>query len=133
MFKYSVKGNERILSETSFLVSETDEKGVVLFVNDDFCDIAGYRIEELIGKPHNIVRHHDMPRAAFKDLWDTIRAGKMWAGFVKNSVKGGSQFYWVYATVFPVMRNGKRCYVSCRKKPTEDEILSSIELYKTLS
>lgn len=125
-------GAERILTDKAFLVSETDEKGVIVFANDDFCSIAGYGIDELIGKPHNLVRHPDMPRAAFKDLWDTVKAGKIWTGFVKNSVKGGSQFYWVYATVYPVMRDGRRYYMSCRRKPTEDEIASSIALYKTL-
>lgn len=129
---FTSHGAERVLTDKAFLVSETDEKGVIIFANDDFCSIAGYDINELIGKPHNLVRHPDMPRAAFKDLWDTVKAGKIWTGFVKNSVKGGSQFYWVYATVFPVMRDGKRYYMSCRRKPTEDEIASSIELYKTL-
>lgn len=132
MNSYTTNGSERILSEKSFLVSETDEKGIIIFANDDFCTIAGYAVEELIGKPHSIVRHPDMPHAAFKDLWDTVKRGEVWSGFVKNNVKGGRGFYWVYATVFPVMRGGKRYYISCRKKPTEDEIASSIALYKTL-
>ena len=79
-----------------------------------------------------MVRHPDMPKVAFKDLWETVKRGETWTGFVKNNVKGGSEFYWVYATVYPVLRNGKRYYMSCRKKPTADEIASSIALYKTL-
>ena len=129
---YTLNGNERVLSQQSFLVSETDEKGIIVFANDDFCQAAGYHIDELIGKSHNIVRHPDMPKAAFKDLWETIKRGETWNGFVKNAVKNSSEYYWVYATVFPVLRNGKRSYISCRKKPVADEIASSIALYKTL-
>jgi PAS domain S-box-containing protein len=126
------KGSERVLTEKAFLVSETDEKGIIIFANDDFCEAAGYRVDDLIGKPHNIVRHPDMPRAAFKDLWDTVKTGKIWTGFVKNSVNGGNQFYWVYATVYPIMREGKRHYISCRRHVTDDEIATAIALYKTL-
>ncbi len=129
---YTLKGNERVLSQQAFLVSETDENGIILFANDNFCEVAGYTINELIGKPHNIVRHPDMPKAAFKDLWETVKHGDTWTGFVKNSVKNSSEYYWVYATVYPVLRNGKRYYMSCRKKPAEDEISLSISLYKTL-
>lgn len=130
---YTTNGNERVLSEHAFLVSETDEKGIIVFANDDFHEVAGYSSKELIGKPHNIVRHPDMPKVAFKDLWETVRRGETWTGFVKNNVKGGNEFYWVYATVYPVIRDGKHYYMSCRKKPTADEIASSIALYKTLA
>lgn len=129
---FASNGPERILTEKAFLVSETDEKGIIIFANDDFCETAGYHVDELVGKPHNIVRHNDMPRAAFKDLWDTVRKGNIWTGFVKNSVKGGSQFYWVYATVYPVIRDGKRHYISCRRHATADEIETAAALYKRL-
>ncbi len=89
-----------MLNDYTFLVSETDEKGIILFANDDFCKIAGYDIDELIGQPHNIIRHKDMPKAAFKDLWETVKKGNIWTGYVKNRAKNGD-FYWVYATVFP--------------------------------
>ena len=65
--------SEKSLNENAFLVSETDEKGIIVFANDAFCKIAGYGIDELIGKPHNTVRHPDMPKAAFKDLWETVK------------------------------------------------------------
>jgi len=68
---------EYILKSDDFLVSQTDEKGVILFANDDFCKIAGYSLEELVGKAHKVVRHKDMPRAAFKDLWDTVKKGEI--------------------------------------------------------
>ncbi len=125
---------EFALSEGAFLVSETDEKGVITFANDDFCAISGFSREELVGKPHNIVRHKDMPHAAFKDLWQTVQSGKIWTGFVKNSIKGGGGFYWVYATVFPTLNcQNKRGYMSCRRMATRDEIKKAEELYKTLN
>jgi len=120
------------LNDYSFLVSETDEKGIITFANDDFCEIAGYDLNELLGQPHNIVRHPDMPKAAFKDLWDTIKQGKTWTGYVKNSTKNGD-YYWVYATVYPIeLLNGKQGYMSCRRKPSQEEIDEHEELYKKL-
>ena len=124
---------EHVLKSDDFLVSQTDEKGVILFANDDFCKIAGYSIDELIGKPHSIVRHPDMPKAAFQGLWDTVKQDKIWTGYVKNSTKSGG-FYWVFATVYPMydkVRNAKT-YMSCRRKPSSDEIQTAQELYKTL-
>ncbi len=117
------------LKTDTFLVSETDKKGVITFANEDFCKIAGYELKELIAKNHNIVRHPDMPKAAFKDLWDTVQSGKVWTGVVKNSCKNRDDYYWVFATVYP-MENG---YMSCRRKASEDEIQKASELYKTLN
>ena len=73
-------GQETVLDDYAFLVSETDAKGHIRFANDDFCKIAEYDLEDLIGQPHNMVRHKDMPRAAFKSLWDTVQAGEVWTG-----------------------------------------------------
>lgn len=124
--------NEIELDTRAFLVSETDEKGRITFANDDFCEVAGYTIDELIGKPHNIVRHPDMPRAAFKDLWDTIKSGKKWRGFVKNKAKDG-RYYWVYATVFPFMNcDGQKGYISCRRKVSHMEKEKYEKLYKQM-
>jgi len=116
-----------------FLVSQTDERGIILFANDDFCKIAGYEIDELVGKPHNIVRHPDMPKAAFKDLWDTVKQDKVWSGYVKNKTKDGG-FYWVFATVYPMYdkTTNKKTYLSCRRRPSDAEIASAEALYKTL-
>ncbi|WP_345993277.1 PAS domain-containing protein [Sulfurimonas sp. HSL-1716] len=124
---------EYILKSDDFLVSQTDEKGIILFANDDFCKIAGYGIDELVGKNHNIVRHPDMPKAAFKGLWDTVKTGRVWHGYVKNKTKTGGH-YWVYATVYPMydeIRKAKT-YLSCRRKPSEKEIQDAQNLYKTL-
>ena len=124
---------EYLLKDDDFLVSQTDEKGVILFANNDFCNVAGYSLEELVGKPHNIVRHKDMPKAAFKDLWSTVTSGKVWSGYVKNSTQDGG-FYWVYATVYPMYDKVKNAqtYLSCRRKPSKKEIEDAIKLYKTL-
>ncbi|MGE4516091.1 MAG: PAS domain-containing protein, partial [Arcobacteraceae bacterium] len=78
---------ETILNDDAFLVSETDAKGIIQFANDDFCKVAEYSVEELIGKPHNVVRHPDMPKAAFKDLWETVKRGEVWTGYVKNATR----------------------------------------------
>ena len=124
---------EIVLDNSVFLVSETDEKGNIIFANEDFCRIAEYSVNELIGKPHNIVRHSDMPKAAFKDLWDTIKQGKVWTGYVKNQTKSGN-YYWVFATVFPTtISEGTKGYLSCRRRATQEEIDESIELYKQMN
>ena len=121
---------ETVLDEYAFLVSETDEKGVITFANDDFCKIAGYSVEELIGKPHNIVRHPDMPKVAFKSLWDTVKSGQTWTGYVKNKTRDGG-YYWVFATVYPFEScDGRRGYLSCRRKPTREEIAEHEALYR---
>ena len=120
------------LSIDTMIVSETDAKGNIIFANSDFCDIAGYTIEELIGKPHNIVRHKDMPKAAFEDLWKTVQDGKIWNGIVKNKTKNGG-YYWVNATAYPSKNEkGELRYISVRSKPTDKEVEDAINLYKTL-
>ena len=122
--------NETVLDDYAFLVSETDAKGKITFANDDFCQIAGYNLGDLIGKPHNIVRHPDMPKAAFKSLWDTVNSGEVWTGYVKNATKSGG-YYWVYATVYPFETcDGSRGFLSCRRKPSKDEIAEHEVLYR---
>jgi|TARA_R110002050_G_scaffold246711_1_gene384491 aerotaxis receptor len=114
------------------IVSETNTKGIIVYANNDFCEIAGYTKTELIGKPHNYVRHEDMPKAAFEDLWKTIKSGKVWKGIVKNITKSGG-FYWVNATAYPSRTpTGELRYISVRVKPTDEEINTAINLYKTM-
>jgi aerotaxis receptor len=123
---------EIVLDEYAFLVSETDEKGKITFANDDFCKIVGYEVEDLIGKPHNIIRHPDMPKVAFKDLWSTIQKGEVWSGYVKNKTKDNG-YYWVFATVFPYITcDGNRGYLSCRRKPSKEKIEEMETLYREL-
>jgi aerotaxis receptor len=123
-------GQETVLDDYAFLVSETDTKGMISFANDDFCKIAGYGLDELIGKPHNMVRHPDMPKAAFKSLWETVKSGNIWTGYVKNATKDGG-YYWVYATVYPFTTcDGTQGFLSCRRKPSREEIEEHEKLYK---
>ncbi|MDX4012723.1 PAS domain-containing protein [Aliarcobacter skirrowii] len=127
-----MSSKEKILDDYAFLVSETDEKGVIRFANRDFCTIAEYEIEELIGKPHNVVRHKDMPKVAFKDLWETVKKGNIWTGYVKNATKNGD-FYWVFATVYPFIScDGTKGYLSCRRKASRDEIEKISKIYEEL-
>ena len=122
-------GQETVLDDYAFLVSETDAKGIIRFANNDFCNIAEYSIEELKGQPHSLVRHKDMPRKAFKSLWDTVQAGKTWTGYVKNATKSGG-YYWVYATVYPFEScDGSKGYMSCRRKASPQEIAAAEKLY----
>ncbi len=121
------------LNKNTMIVSETNEKGIVIYANNDFCNIAGYSKEELIGKPHNLVRHEDMPKVAFEDLWKTIKAGKIWKGIVKNKTKNGD-FYWVNATAYPSKtKEGNIRYISVRVSQTDKEIEHAIKLYKTMN
>lgn len=124
--------NEIVLPKDVMIVSEADAKGRILYANDDFCKIAGFSKEELIGKPHNIVRHDDMPKAAFQDLWKTIREGKIWKGIVKNRTRDGA-YYWVNATAYPSKTvDGSLRFISVRVKPTKKEIDDAIILYSNL-
>jgi len=121
-----------VLYDDLYLLSETDEKGIVTYASDSFLKIANMTRDDILGQPHNIVRHPEMPRAAFKSLWDDVQAKGFWTGFVKNARKGGG-FYWVYATVLRSMdKNGNVKYVSIRIKPSREDIRKSEELYATL-
>lgn len=120
------------LHKNTMIVSETDEKGVIVYANNDFCDIAGFSKNELIGKAHSMVRHEDMPKAAFEDLWKTVKAGKAWKGFVKNRTKNNN-YYWVFATVFPFTScDGSKGYISCRRMASQNEIEKYEASYKNM-
>jgi PAS domain S-box-containing protein len=114
------------------IVSTTDTAGVITHVNRSFVEMSGYSEEDLIGAPHSILRHPDMPPVAFKDLWDTIQRGEKWQGFVKNLRKDGG-YYWVKATVIPNVRGDKVVgYTSVRRKPSRTKVAECIKLYPTL-
>lgn len=123
---------EVVLDNNAFLVSETDSKGVIRFANEDFCNIAGYSLDEMLGKLHNIVRHKDMPKDAFKSLWESVQKGEIWTGYVKNATKDGG-YYWVFATVYPFEScEGSKGYLSCRRKASKIEIEKAEKLYKEM-
>jgi aerotaxis receptor len=118
--------------EGRLIVSRTDPQGIITHANQSFVDMSGFRLEELIGAPHYILRHPDMPAVAFKDLWDTLARGEKWQGFVKNLRKDG-RYYWVKATVIPNVRNGVVVgYTSVRRKPSRQHIAECERLYPTL-
>jgi len=96
---------ETEVPENEEIISLTDFSGIITYVNDTFAEISGYQAEELIGKPHHLIRHPDMPKSAFLDLWQTIKAGKEWHGYVKNLRKDGG-YYWVFARVSTVLKEG---------------------------
>ena len=122
--------HEKSLERNTIIVSQTNEKGEIIFANNDFCKIAGFSLDELIGKAHNTVRHSDMPKWAFEDLWRTLKSGKTWKGIVKNRTKDGG-YYWVNATAFPSRNSdGTIRYVSVRVKPTKEEIEIAKKLYE---
>ncbi len=121
-----------VLYNDLYLLSETDEKGIISYTSDSFLKVANMRESEMVGQPHNIVRHQDMPRAAFKSLWDDVQSKGFWTGYVKNQRKGGG-YYWVYATVLrSVDKSGNTKYVSIRVKPSREDIQKAQELYATL-
>jgi PAS domain S-box-containing protein len=121
---------EHVLQADDILISATDTRGVITFANNCFYDIAEYSPGELIGRPHNTIRHPDMPRTAFADLWAVIKAGKLWQGYVANRSKNGRR-YWVKANVFPCYEHGMIVgYISIRTKPEPESIRKAIEAYR---
>ena len=128
-----VTQNEIPYPEGKILVSRTNLKGAITYVNQAFIEISGFSEQELIGQNHNIVRHPDMPPEAFKDLWDTVQAGNPWTGMVKNRTKNGD-FYWVKANVTPITRNGQVVeYMSVRTRPERNEIDEAEALYRDIN
>jgi len=101
-----VTDTECTFGTTTKLISVTDTKGTILDCNDAFVDVSGFTKSELIGQPHNIVRHPDMPTEAYKVMWEHLKSGKPWMGLVKNRCKNGD-YYWVDAYVTPITQGGK--------------------------
>lgn len=118
--------------EGHLIVSRTDTQGLIVNANRIFVEMSGYSLDALIGQPHSILRHPDMPAAAFKDLWDTVEQGKKWHGYVKNLRKDG-RYYWVFASVVPNVREGRILgYTSVRRKPSRRKIEEMTALYQTM-
>jgi aerotaxis receptor len=127
-----VTQREITLPANTYIVSQTDLKGIITDVNDAFIDTSGFTREELIGKNHNIVRHPDMPQAAFADLWASVKAGLPWRGIVKNRCKSGDH-YWVDALIVPIQKNGMTTgYMSVRRAPTRSQVSEAETLYASL-
>ncbi len=120
------------LKDSLQIVSKTDLKGRITFVNRDFIEVSGFDEDELLGQSHNIVRHPDMPPEAFADLWTTVQSGKPWIGIVKNRSKNGDH-YWVEAVVSPIVENGQPAgYISVRKKASRQQIEGALRFHRIL-
>ncbi len=120
---------ETLLPKDQFIYSRTDLKGIIVEANQAFADISAYTREEMIGQPHNLVRHPDMPPQAFEDMWRDLKAGRPWRGLVKNRRKDGG-FYWVVANASPVRENGKIVgYQSVRTCPERHEVEAATVAY----
>jgi len=118
------------LREDSSIVSKTDLKGLITYVNPEFIEAAGYTEKELIGQPHNLVRHPDMPEEAFADLWETLRKSRPWTGIIKNRRKNGDH-YWVIANATPIFEGGNCVgYMSVRSKPTRQVVEAHEAVYR---
>lgn len=142
IFLIDLKGN---LMETTFdmfietevpadelIISRTDFTGKITYVNETFAEISGYAPQELIGQPHNVIRHPDMPKSAFSDLWATVERGDTWEGYVKNLRKDGG-YYWVFARVSTVKKNGKAIeYKSVREPVSREKKIEIQNLYDKL-
>ncbi len=115
------------------IVSRTNAEGVITQANTAFIDMSGYSREELIGQPHCILRHPDLPSAIFKDMWEHIQANKPWYGYVKNLRKDGC-YYWVYASVNPTYRDGELVAVtSVRRKPSREKVEETIAMIEAMN
>lgn len=120
---------ETLVPNDEQIISRTDLNGMITYANEAFCEISGYTLDELIGKPHSIVRHPDMPSSVFKDLWDTIQNKKQWSGIIKN-LRKDSGYYWVKAIVSGVYKNGELVeYKSLRSPISFEEKLETQKLY----
>ncbi|KAF7599401.1 MAG: chemotaxis protein [Candidatus Dactylopiibacterium carminicum] len=127
-----VTQRETLVPADTFIYSRTDLKGRITHANKAFADISGFAPEEMVGEPHNLIRHPDMPPAAFADMWVNLKAGRPWKGLVKNRRKDGG-FYWVIANASPVREEGKIVgYQSVRTPPTRQQVKAAEQAYARL-
>lgn len=126
-------GKERLMREGDFIVSKTDTRGIITYGNPIFIEFSGYTEQELLGSQHNIIRHPDMPRAAFKLAWDTIQSGKEFFAYVKNMSKDGG-FYWVFTHITPDFGPGGQIvgYSSVRRCPKRSAIEKIEPVYRQM-
>jgi len=124
---------EYTFDEDKLLVSKTDKSGIIKYASEDFCSIAQFSEQELLGKPHNILRHPDMPRTIFNHLWKTLKERQEVNAYVINKTKDGG-FYWVYANVTPSVDSSNNIvgYHSSRRKPSKDALNVIEPMYKEL-
>ena len=128
-----LSGRERSFPAEQHLISATDTRGIITYCNDEFAEISGFTREELVGSPHNLVRHPEMPPAVFAHMWDYLKSGRSWMGIVKNRCKNGDH-YWVSAYVTPIQESGRVVgYESVRSKPNSEQVRRAEALYARLN
>jgi aerotaxis receptor len=125
--------DEEYFFDGSAIISQTDLKGIITYANRAFSEVSGYSVEELIGKPHNIIRHPDMPKVVFEKMWSTIQGGQAWNGLVKNLRKDG-RYYWVDTEVLPIKDNDEKItgYIATRRSASREDIQENEETYKKM-
>ena len=125
--------DEEYFFEGSAIISQTDLKGTITYANRAFSEVSGYSVEELVGKPHNILRHPDMPKVVFEKMWSTIQSGQAWNGLVKNLRKDG-RYYWVDTEILPIRDNDDKItgYIAARKAASRKDIQENEETYKRM-
>jgi aerotaxis receptor len=119
---------ETIVPNGELIVSRTDLKGIITYANETFAEISGYSVEELVGKPHNIVRHPDMPKVIFSDLWKKLETRGQWSGYIKN-LRKDEGFYWVFAEISGVFKDGKLVEYKSLRTPISFENKIKYQLY----
>ncbi len=119
---------ETAVPHNELIISRTDLKGIITYVNETFAEISGYKPDELIGKPHNIVRHPDMPKSVYADLWKTIKEEKTWSGYVKN-LRKDKGYYWVEAQISGVYKDGELIEYKSIREPISRE--KKIQMQRT--
>jgi len=125
--------DEEYKFDEGIIISSTDTEGIITYANRKFCEITGYNKSELIGENHNIVRHPDMPKAIFKEVWETIASAKEWTGIVKNLRKDGL-YYWVYSNITPIVNDDNIVvgYTAVRRPASPNEVSDIIPKYRDL-
>ena len=127
--------NEEYIFSDGVILSQTDTNGVITYANRLFCEVSGYSVDELVGKPHSVIRHPDMPSMVFAKMWETIKGGQAWNGLVKNLRKDG-RFYWVDTEILPVKAEDEKGtiigYMAARKLASRKDIQENEEIYKKM-
>jgi len=125
--------NEEYLFDGNVIISQTDLNGNIIFANRKFCEVSGYKVEELVGQSHNLIRHPDMPKAVFEKLWTAIESGQAWNGLIKNLRKDGL-YYWVDTEILPTRdeHNEITGYIAARKQASRKDITENDELFKKM-
>jgi len=119
--------------DENIIISQTDTKGIITYVNKMFCKVSGYDKEDLLGKAHNIIQHPDMPKAVFKKMWETIQNGQSWNGLIKNLRKDGL-YYWVDIEILPIKSDDGEVtgYIAANKAASIKDIQENEEIYKKM-